>query len=98
MKRKVKGWLRNKYIVASAIFLVWTCFINDIDLLYVLKSYRELQSMRAQYTELKKANLEAAKDLHLLTTNDATREKFARETYYFKYDNEDVFVFRETED
>ncbi len=35
--------------------------------------------------------------LYELQTNDDNLEKFARQEYYFKADNEDVFVIREKE-
>ena len=44
---------------------------------------------------MKKENQEASSMLSELQTNQATLEKFARETYMMKRDNEDVFVFRE---
>jgi hypothetical protein len=44
---------------------------------------------------LKKKNQLADEALQDISTNTASLEKFARETYYMKRDNEDVFVFKE---
>ncbi|MFY8137257.1 MAG: septum formation initiator family protein [Flavobacteriales bacterium] len=45
--------------------------------------------------ELEKKNEQAKVSLEDLKNNQASLEKFARETYYMKRDNEVVFVFKE---
>lgn len=95
MKFKVPRLLRNKYLAAVLGFLLWICVFSDIDLFYIIKKRIELAEMRSEVSELKLQNEKAHQELHDLTTNLATLEKFAREKYYMKRKNEDVFVFRE---
>jgi cell division protein FtsB len=45
--------------------------------------------------DLEKKNEELKISLEDLSNNSASLEKFARETYYMKRDNEEVFVFKE---
>ncbi len=44
---------------------------------------------------MKDDNVRAAEALHDLTTNTYSLEKFARENYYMKRENEEVYVFKE---
>lgn len=95
MKIYLKKFLRNKYAVSAVGFLVWMTFFNDIDLLFIGKSKLELTNMKK---EVQRFDLEIERTreaLHDLTTNKETLEKFAREQYFMKRDNEDLFVIRE---
>ncbi|MCB0761462.1 MAG: septum formation initiator family protein [Flavobacteriales bacterium] len=95
MLEKIPNWLKNKYILTLVLFLVWMMFFNDIDLIYVLENRSELSDLRDQRDMLEKASVIAEEDLYNLLTNQETLERFARETYLMKRDNEDIFLFRE---
>jgi len=95
MKIKLPRFLRNKYMLASTIFVLWICFFNDIDLFYVIKSKQEVSALKKEVESLKQKNLSSDVALHDLTTNRKSLEKFARETYYMKRPNEDIFVFKQ---
>ena len=93
--KKTIGILTNKYFLSIAIFFAWITFVNDIDLMFILRSKSEVNQLRQEVEQMKKENQDATAMLHDLQTNQATLEKFARETYMMKRDNEEVFVFRE---
>jgi cell division protein FtsB len=94
-KFRLPKYLRNKYALASIGFIAWISFFNDIDLFYIIRSRREVSALQAEVREMESRNIEAKQSLHDLTTNDESLEKFARENYYMKRQNEDVFVFKE---
>ena len=98
MKRRIPSWIKNKYFIATAFFLLWICLFNDIDLFYIIRSRQEVSSLRNEVKTLERENETALKSLADLSNNQASLEKFARETYYMKRDNEDVFVFKERAD
>jgi cell division protein FtsB len=83
---------RNKYFLSVAAFVVWMLFFdkNDIIAQYEFKSQvNKLQEEKNFYVK----EIETVKkDLNELNTNLNTAEKFAREKYFMKKDNEDVFV------
>jgi len=87
--------MRNKYALATGIFILWVCFFNDIDLFYIIKSRREVSSLRDEVAKIKDDNAKATEALFDLSHNKSSLEKFARENYYMKRDNEEVFVFKE---
>ena len=83
--------------MASLAFLLWITFINDIDLPFILESRSELNELKSQLSYYEEENQRTAEDLEEITTNNNTLEKFARENYFMKRNNEDVFVIREKE-
>jgi cell division protein FtsB len=95
VKKRLFKYLRNKYVAAIAIFLLWICFFNDIDIFFIAQSRLDLMGLRKEANELREKNKEAEQSLQEISNNTASLEKFARETYYMKRDNEDVFVFKE---
>lgn len=95
MKNYLKKFLRNKYAVTAFGFLVWMTFFNDIDLLFIGKSKLELMNMKKEVQHFDLEIEHTREALHDLTTNKETLEKFAREQYFMKRDNEDLFVIRE---
>ncbi|MBA2746098.1 MAG: septum formation initiator family protein [Flavisolibacter sp.] len=91
---KIPPWLRNKYLVTLAAFVLWMFFFDAKDVLTQRERTVELQKLqesKAYFTEeITKEN----KALQELKTNPAAIEKFAREQYLMKKDNEDLFIIR----
>ena len=87
--------IKNKYVYTLIIFLLWLTFLSDVDLIYIIQSRIELGHLREEVTNLEKQNEEAVASLKDLTSNQASLEKFARENYLFKRENEDVYVIKE---
>ena len=92
---KILERLKNKYVIASLIFLLWILFFDQNNLLTRISNKRNLREMKAkkEYYEQKIAN--DIQRTHELETDDENLEKFAREKYLMKKDNEDVFVIVE---
>lgn len=61
------------------------------------KQYKELQDLSAQETFLKKEIVEMKRQKNELFSSDDKLEKYAREQYFFKRDNEDVYVIEVVE-
>ena len=93
--KKILERLKNKYVIATIVFLLWILFFDQNNLLNRLSNMRNLREMKAQkeYYEDKIAN--DIQRTHELETDDENLEKFAREQYLMKKENEDVFVIVE---
>lgn len=88
----IPSWLKNKYLLTGTAFFVWIFFFdkNDIpSLVSYFKSYKKLQQTDQHLNE---KIADTRKDLDLLKTNPQTIEKYARENYMMKKDNEDLFI------
>ena len=84
--------LRNKYSFSLILFFVWVVFFDSNNLieraLHLNQAHR-LEKDKIFYEE--KIKDDRAK-LDELESNPANLEKFAREHYLMKKDNEDVFI------
>ena len=90
-----KKLVQNKYVVASILFMIWVTFINDIDLIFIMKSKSELNEMKEQLDYYEEQNQQTSESLAEITSDKNTLERFAREHYFMKRSNEDIFVIRE---
>ena len=83
--------LINMFIGISIIFIFWMCFLDSNSWLAhkeLNKEIETLQSKKEFYKNQIEKDLEAKKKLE--TKNGS--EKYAREKYYMKRKNEDVFL------
>ena len=83
---------RNKYFVATAAFVVWMLFFDKNDMLSQYEYRAEVNKLQEEKDFYEKETTQVKKDLKELSTNLKSAEKFAREKYFMKKDNEDVFV------
>lgn len=84
--------IKNKYLLTVVGLAVWLTFFdrNDIFTQYDLRQQvKKLEAERDYYLHEINANKTAIEELN---TNQESLEKFARETYLMKRDNEDIFV------
>ena len=89
--------LRNKYLVAVLVFLVWLLIFDQnslIDRIKYLNTLHEMEDEKQYYLERIE---EDSRRLNELKTDRDNLEKFAREQYFMKKENEDVFVIVEEE-
>ena len=89
--------IRNKYLIAGLAFVTWMLFFDRNDLMSQYEYRRQLNKLQAEKEFYTIESAKAIKDLNELTTNRAKLEKFAREKYLMKKENEDVFVIIEEE-
>jgi len=87
-----RKYLHNKYFYTGFIFLVWMLFFDQESFVtqYQLnQTLNDLQNKKDYYQEETENNLNI---IEKLETDTAWLEKFAREKYFMKKDNEEVFV------
>jgi len=84
--------VRNKFFWVTAAFLVWMLFFDKNDLLSQYQFHQQLSKLKTERDFYTKQTAQVTKDLNELTSNPAQLEKFAREKYLMKKDNEDVYV------
>ncbi|TDW99539.1 FtsB family cell division protein [Dinghuibacter silviterrae] len=92
MLKRIPKWLKNRYLLTTAAFVLWVSFFDRNDLFTQgerARDLRTLQKSKTYYT----TQIEAAKrELDQMTHDPSALEKFAREKYRMKKDNEDEFT------
>lgn len=85
--------LYNKYFISSAFFLVYITFFDDNKLINQSRLSSELNSLKDD-KEYYLNEIKKNKEVQELLMSDVEQlERFAREEYRMKRDNEDVYVF-----
>jgi cell division protein FtsB len=83
---------KNKFFWVTAAFVVWMIFFDKNDLFSQYQYHQQLGKLKQERDFYIKETNDVSKDLNELTTDPQQLEKFAREKYLMKKDNEDVFV------
>lgn len=93
--KRVATVLKNKYLLTIVGLAVWIAFFdkNDLKTQYELRKDVKLLEEERNYYAKEISGITA--DSKELTSDPKTLEKFAREKYYMKRDNEDIFVIIE---
>jgi cell division protein DivIC len=84
--------LRNKYVVAFSVFVVIMLFLDKSDLFTQMSRTRQLRQLEQSREYYIAKIAEERTELEKLKSNPATLEKYAREKYLMKRDNEDLFL------
>ena len=94
--RNISLIAKNKYLLTLTVFAVWMIFFDTQDLITthfkLRKELNALQKSRSYYLDQIDAT---KKELDQLKSDPATLEKYAREKYLMKKDNEDLFIIPE---
>ena len=88
-------WLRNKYFLTGSVFLVWVLFFDDRDMMNNISHNRELKQLEQSRDYYQKQIEATQKELDLLKNDPAVLEKYAREKYMMKRDDEDLFIIKD---
>ncbi|MCK7557930.1 septum formation initiator family protein [Chitinophaga sedimenti] len=89
---KVPALIRNKYFVTTAAFIIWLAFLDRNNMLSQYELTAEVNKMEDQKNFYIENNESTRKESQELLSSMEKLEKFAREKYKMKKDNEDVFL------
>lgn len=93
--KKIWPYLKNKYLLAFLFFVIWIVFFdqnNLIDRVVAVRKYHQMEKDKIYYYE--KIKIDSRK-LEELRTDRENLEKFAREQYLMKRENEDIFIVKD---
>ena len=90
--RKVFSILKNKYLITFLFILAWVIFFDKNDLFSQMDLRQKLKTLETEKKYYINEIAQTKTDLLELRTNPANLEKFAREKYLMKKENEDIFV------
>lgn len=93
----IPSYLKNKFLLATIAFVVWMLFFDRNDVFTQGQRKRELRSLQESKEYYTNEIAKERKVSEELKSNPATIEKYAREKYLMKRDNEDIFLIEEAE-
>ena len=56
MKKWLVRFVKSKYTLSTVVFLLWLTFFNEIDLIYIFQSRREVAALRNEVQRMKDDN------------------------------------------
>jgi cell division protein FtsB len=89
---KLPPFFSNIFFLTGSAFAVWMLFFDENNLMVQYNRRHELIALQKKSGFYKQEIAKVEKQYQELTTNSESQEKFARENYMMKKDNEDVFV------
>jgi len=95
MKRvimRIPSFFRNFYFLTAFFFILWLAFFDSNDLFMQARLSNKLKELEKTEVFYEEKIEEVKADREALLNNDALLEKMAREKFYMKKENEEVFV------
>jgi cell division protein DivIC len=97
LRAKAISLIKNKYVISLLVLLVWLLFFDRNNLVDRYKDVRNLKQLKEEKDYYKEKTQTTHKRLNELETDKENLEKFAREQYLMKKEDEDIFVIIEDE-
>jgi cell division protein DivIC len=94
--QNIPSWLKNKYLLTALVFGVWLIFFDDRDIVTTHNHRNELQQLQESRDYYLQQIQLTQKELDQLKNDPVLLEKYAREHYRMKKDNEDLFIVQES--
>lgn len=93
-KMKLLTWLgqfKNIYLVITSFFIIWMFFFDSNSVLIQWQLSSEIKDLEQEKNYLE-TEIERDKALLKKFSDSIEKERFAREHYFFKKPNEDIFI------
>jgi cell division protein FtsB len=84
--------LKNKYTLTLILFIGWISFFDQNNMMDRIQNMNQLHQLEKDKLYFIKKIKEDSTKLHELKTDSRNLEKYAREQYLMKKDNEDIFI------
>jgi len=96
--KKILKLLKNKYLLTFLGFGLWLLIFDQHNLVDRVKTRQHLKKLVQDTVYYHNRIIEDQRIIDQLKTDDYSLEKFARENYLMKADDEDVFIIIKKED
>jgi cell division protein FtsB len=87
-----RKYILNKYTITVFFFLVWMIFFDKTSFLVIHEINGEIDKYEEQLTYYKSEYEKNDKFYKKLMNNKDEKEKYARENYFMKKPNEEIFI------
>ena len=88
----IRKYILNKYFITVFAFLIWMVFFDSTSFLVINELNGEINKYEEQLTYYKQEYEKNDKFYKKLMNNKDEKEKFARENYFMKKPDEEIFI------
>ena len=96
--KKIPSVFRNKYFIVGFLFIIWIVFLDENNLVLINQQQSNLEKNQEIIDSLENEISEMEDKLERLNNDQKELEKFARENFLMKKENEDIIIIREKGD
>ena len=89
---------KHKYLITILIFAVIIGFVDENSIIYRMELWKEESAIRSEIEKYREEYRESTRKLNELNADSNSIERIAREKYFMKKPNEDIFVFAEDQE
>jgi len=91
---KIPEVFKNKYFIVGFLFIIWIIFLDENNLVSLNQQINTLEEKQEIIESLKNQIKEIEDKLELLNNDQKELEKFARENFLMKKENEDIILIK----
>ncbi len=95
---KMKSFFLNKYVITVLIFLIVMLFFSRYNLISRWGYARTIDRLETEIGEYKEEIKKNKKKILEIQSDDDMLERYGRERFYFKRENEDIYIINEDDD
>ena len=88
-------YIKNKYVIISTILLLHLLITEETNVFQLISEKGQIGVVKRENEQKRQEIIDTKRSIEELTTDKEKLEKFAREQYFMKKNNEDVFIFIE---
>ena len=93
--KKIPSIFKNKYFIVGFLFIIWIIFLDENNLVLLNQQLNKLEENKEIIDSLENKILKMQNKLERLNNDQQELEKFARENFLMKKDNEDIIIIRD---
>ncbi len=88
----IQRYVLNKYVITFVLFLVWIILFDNSSLLVINDLNSEIKKYESQLEHYKSEYEKHSLFYNTLMENKDEKERFARENYFMKKPDEEIFI------
>jgi cell division protein DivIC len=90
--KKLLGFFANKFVLTIIVFGIWMLYFDENDYFMMQRRKHELQNVKDNIAYLNKEIAGMEHSRSAMISEPKELEKYAREKYFMKRDNEDLYI------
>ena len=92
--KKIPSIFKNKYFIIGFLFIIWISFLDENNLVSLNQQMNTLEEKQETIDSLENEISQMENKLERLNNDQKELEKFARENFLMKKENEDIILIK----
>ncbi len=89
LKKRTPKYIQNKWVISFLVLFAWVLFFEDINLIALFRTKSKINKLKQEWVFKEERIKQAEEKKAMILSNP---EKYARETFWMKRENEELFI------